>query len=81
MMFIYQIPLDEVTISPRRKSKSPIISEHSYWENGSESLKDLHCPNNCKPNELFKGLVYIGCRGCMSYFSEQDIIDANGGLI
>ena len=74
-----QIPLDEEIVTPRRKPKSPLVTDATYWINKAVELKDLKCPLCQVDSVLFKGVVYIGCRGCMNYYSEEDIIKANGG--
>ena len=79
MMFVYSFPLDEEVVTPRRKSRHQLVNEATYWDNKSKELSDLNCPICQKSGFLFKGVVYIGCRGCMNYYSEEDIIKANGG--
>jgi len=81
LMCLMQIPLDEVEVTPRKKPKTPLVNESTYWINKAVELKDLKCPTCQDSACLFKGVVYIGCRSCMNYFPEDDIINANGGLI
>jgi len=70
-MFIYSIPYDMPT------KKNPItVTEASYFANDREKLSMFKCPK-CSEYLLYRGVVYIGCFGCLSYFSEQDIILAN----
>lgn len=81
MMFVYSFPLDEEIVTPRRKSRHQLVNEATYWDNKSNILQDLKCPCCQESKSLFKGVVFIGCRSCLTYFSEDDIIEANGGLI
>lgn len=77
MMFIFQVPLQEIDVTPRRKPKTPLVNDYTYWISKASELESLKCPT-CQDNAcLFKGVVYIGCRSCMNYFSEEDIIKAN----
>lgn len=59
-----------------RVRRAPPITEEEYFKQDKEKLSSLRCPQ-CKAHELFRGGVYIGCRGCMTYFSEKEIIEEN----
>lgn len=78
MIFIYSFPLDDVDVTPRfKKNNKIIINEVTYWPNKVDKLASFKCPN-CGEHALFMGVVYIGCAGCLNYFNETDIINANG---
>jgi hypothetical protein len=74
MMFCAYIPYISET-SHKVKRPEP-IHEEQYFETDTELLKDFSCPK-CKENKLFRGLVYIGCNACLTYFSEKEIIEGN----
>lgn len=76
MMFTFYIPEEEV----KPNKKKHILTQAEYWVRDKGKLSSFTCPN-CVTNELFRGHVYIGCFNCLNYFSEDEIIEANGGLI
>lgn len=78
MMFTVFIP--EETITPRRSNRSPILTEEQYFNRDKDKLKPFKCPT-CGDHELFKGGVYIGCFGCLNYFTEIEIINANKEMV
>lgn len=73
MIFAFYLP--EETYVPSKKRKH-IISEAEYFAQDVEKLQDFRCPT-CKEHALFRGGVYIGCRGCLNYFDEKEIIEEN----
>lgn len=72
-MFIVQLPIDEY--KPKRQKSNP-LTEEQYYTNDIDLLSQFRCPT-CKSYALFRGCVYIGCNGCLNYFSEKEIIEEN----
>lgn len=77
MMFITFIP-EEEDFQPRPKRVNKILTEAQYFSRDVDKLKGLECPA-CGEQELFRGCVFIGCRSCLNYFVEADIISKNIG--
>jgi len=74
-MFLTYIP--EEYVKPQRSIRNkPELTENSYFNNDVEKLAMFKCPI-CSEHQLFRGGVYIGCFGCLNYFSEKEIIEAN----
>lgn len=71
MIFGFYIP-EEETYRPR-VVKHHIITEAEYYSTDREKLKNTFCPA-CSEHNLFKGFNYIGCTGCMRYFSENEVL-------
>jgi hypothetical protein len=73
MMFIAGIIESD---APRKGNKFNVVTEAGYFDVDRSKLQAFRCPQ-CKEHNLFRGCVYIGCTGCMSYFSEKEIIEEN----
>lgn len=72
MMFVFSIPED--TYRPKKKFKNNFID--TMYPEPDVELGMFKCPN-CHEHQLFRGLVYIGCAGCICWFSEKEIIEDN----
>jgi hypothetical protein len=77
LICLFQVPLDEVDATPKRKKNYKSITENSYFLNKVDKLAPFKCPK-CGEYALFMGVVYIGCYSCLNYFNETEIIEANG---
>ena len=62
--------------APRKGNRRDPLTEAEYFAQDRVKLEGFRCPQ-CKEHNLFRGGVYIGCTGCMSYFSEKEIIEEN----
>lgn len=62
--------------NPKKTFKHWNSIDTGYPTTDMDKLAVFRCPN-CKDNQLFRGLVYIGCKSCICWFSEEDIILEN----